>query len=437
MPPGSERVEVGGYYLDPKNPPSILVQRKSNDKGWHRLKHGARVSTEDRLMSLPGYASELRLDNGVHLLLRGHVREFSLPAFSLMDYLQESAVVLHKNRDVDVDVTLERGRLYLSNHKDKGPAVVRLRFEKQVWDLTLEEPGSEVVLDLLRRSQEKIASSPDPEPRVTLFLLVLQGKASLAVEHNNFTDLSRTGPAVFQWDNQDSRVRGPGRADEKTRAPFAKVLPASGPEAAAMELALKQLSQRMLPDKPPTVALEEVLQTEPSMLHQLAIYCIGALDQPRKLLGILSDPDPKRALDRDTAIVTLRRWLGRSATHGRLLLDEKNNAGILLESPGYTKRQAEALFALLHNFSAEDRAKPETYELLAHYLLSDKVAIAELAHWHLYRLLSSAGVKIPRLDRFDAAAPRAEREKTADEIKKLIAAGQLPSSPSSLPSRKR
>ncbi|HEY7425589.1 MAG TPA: hypothetical protein VH682_15260, partial [Gemmataceae bacterium] len=148
-PPSNELAEVGSWFFGPKSQPSILVQRKQDS--WRRLKPSMRVSTVEPLVSLPGYASEVRLDSGVHLLLRGHVPEFSL--FPDMNYLQECTVVAHKpdSKGVDADVTLRCGRLYISNHKDSGPVVVRLRFEKEVWDLTLKERDTEVVVDLLKR----------------------------------------------------------------------------------------------------------------------------------------------------------------------------------------------------------------------------------------------------------------------------------------------
>ncbi len=424
--PSTERAEVGGYYFDAKSPPSILVQRKNEEDGWHRLKPGTRVSSKDQLMSLPGYASELRLDNGAHLLLRGHVREFSLPLYPHMDYLQESAVVLHKNKDVDVDVTLQRGRLYLSNHKDKGPLVARLRFETEVWDLTLEEPGSEVGMELLKYYDRNSDYSRGEEPVAILYLLVLQGRASLAVEYNQYPNLSRTGAGFFQWDNKGPGAQGPQRVDDQVRGAFAKV-PPSNRGAEGMDLALNQISRRMLPDKFPSVALDEaLLSSNQPMEHMLAIYCLGALDEVKKLIGVLGDNDPVHAPNRDTAIFTLRRWLARDASQGLKLYDPKNKTGLLQVDREYKESEADTVFLLLHDFNEEDRAKPETYDLLATCLLSEKVAIAELARWHLYRLSSTLGVKLSALDKFNAALPRPEREAAAREVRDKINEGKLP-----------
>jgi hypothetical protein len=377
-------------------------------------------------VSLPGYVSEVQLDSGVHLLLRGHVREFSL--FRDMDYLQESALGLHKNKDVDADLTLQTGRLYLSNHKKDGPVVVRLRFDKKVWDVTLSEPGTEVVVDLLKRYRGDVDYAKGEGPVVTLHLFVLQGKAGLAAGDHHYPDLSAPpGPAYFVWDNTRG-LRGPIKQD---KAPpfFAKVLPVDpkNQEAEKMDLALKTLSQRMLPPKDPTVVLEEVLQkSNDPMQHKLAIYCLGALENVAELLDVLGDTDPVHAPDRDTAIFTLRRWLGRDAGNGLKLFDPKNKTGLLLTRQKYRNHEAERIFVLLHDFSEDEIFAAETYEWLARDLLSDKVAIAELARWHLYRLARLQGVSLPSLEKFNAAFPRDVREGAFREVRDKIEKGQLP-----------
>ncbi len=314
---------------------------------------------------------------------------------------------------------------------------MRVRFETQVWDVTLEEPGTEVVLDLLKRSQGKVGVSSGGGTLVTLFLLVFQGKASLAVGGSHFSNLSRSGPAICAWGNlgPDAGFHGPGPADDEARKPFAKMLPVPNTaQGEGMELALKQLSQRMLPDKPPIVALEEVLQTEPSMQHNLAIYCLGALDEIKELIKVLGSTDSFQRLDRDTAILALRRWMGRDARNGPLLYDpmEKEKKGLLVSSgQEYTPSQAETIYDLLHNLSSDQ----ESYELLFHSVLSDKVAIAELAHWHLAHLPLTR--ELPEILMFDATAPRGEREKWADAVKRRIESKQpRRSGPSRPPSDK-
>ena len=425
--PASEgRLPLGRYYQGAKRPPSILVARTTGEDHWRRLQPGTVVFTGDRLVSLPGYASEIRLENGLRLLLRGHLREFSL--FPEMDYLQECAILLHPGEGVDTDLTLERGRLFLSNHGDKVRQV-RLRFAGQVWGLTL-QPEAEVVLDLLKRYRGDVQYREGEEPVATLHLMVLRGNAGLAAERRQYPELSAPpGPAYFTWDNKGGGLRGPVKV-EKVPPFFGKILPVdpANREGEKMDLALQQLSKRMVADREPAVVLQEVLQNNDLPQHMLAIYCLGALDDVKTLLAILADPDPIHAPDRDTAIFTLRRWLGRDARRGLLLFDEQHQTGLLLADNKYTPREAQTIFTLLHDFSEEERGNPETYELLANRLLSDKVAIAELARWHLWRLSRASGVKLPSLYEFNAAVPRdaAQRQNAAREVKQKIREGILP-----------
>jgi hypothetical protein len=96
-------------------------------------------------MSLPGYRSSILMDSGVRLMLWGDVLEFSK-----FPPVLESTVVLHAPpKGTDLDFTLDRGRVYLSKYKaDKSSAHVRVRFHQEVWDLTLPDSRSAVVLEL-------------------------------------------------------------------------------------------------------------------------------------------------------------------------------------------------------------------------------------------------------------------------------------------------
>src|SRR5262249_6059684 len=150
---------------------------------------------------------------------------FSL--FPDMNYLQESAVVLHKSKDADAELTLRNGRLYVSNHKDKGAeAVVRLRFEKEAWTLTLRH-GAEVVVDLLKRYNADVDYAKGEDPATTLYLFVLKGNAGLAAGYQHFPALSAPpGPASFVWNNKgrNTGLRGPTK-QESVPTFFRVVLP--------------------------------------------------------------------------------------------------------------------------------------------------------------------------------------------------------------------
>jgi cytoskeletal protein RodZ len=439
-PASTDRVPVGRYHTDTVGPPSLLVQRKSEKDEWSRVKPGAPVSTNDQLMSLPGYASEVWLDNGLHLLLRGHVREFTPQLLrkdpttgevkneaAPMDYLQECAIVLHKPNHTDADVTLQRGRMYLSNHsmKQPGTVVVRLRFEKKVWDLTL-YPGAEVVLDLLK-------SRRNGEPMAELNLFLLRGEAGLGVEQDNYPSLSVPGIAYFIW-NDSSPFRyehatiNKQQLDHASRNLFAKRPTISSEEASGMERALKAVMVRMTVDKSPLVALKEVLDnTEQFFEHRLAIYCLAAMDEIKDLLDILGRPDEIHAPDRDIAIYALRRWLDHGRGQGDRLFNPKTEKGLLISELMYTRDEAERIMALLRDPTDEQLLSPKFYAEMAKDLTSDKVAIAELSRWWLFRItLVLFGLDLPNLKNFNAAWPRDRREAARREVEQKIRDGLLP-----------
>src|SRR5262249_45967396 len=120
----------------------------------------------------------------------------------MQEYLAESAVQLHKNDKFDLDLTLLRGRIYLRNRKDKGPLKVRLRFESEVWDMTLEEPGTEVGLDLFKLYTADINYS-DEEPRANLALCLFDGELELKVDAYNSwrRDVEQPKTVVLLWDS--------------------------------------------------------------------------------------------------------------------------------------------------------------------------------------------------------------------------------------------
>ncbi|HEY7327500.1 MAG TPA: hypothetical protein VH592_07670 [Gemmataceae bacterium] len=428
-PPSKERAVVGKYYVADNAPPSLLVQRKESD-AWTRVKPGSAVSTGDQLMSLPGYASEVRLDKGVNLLLRGHVREFtpSDREARAMDHLQESAIVLHSPKDTDVDLTLLRGRLYLSNHKanESRGLTVRLRFENKAWDLTL-QPDSEVLVDLLK---SRMAGTGEPLTFLKLFLL--NGDAGIALERERYPDLSDPGRAQFFWvslnpSTYDRPKLSAQELDFAKRVLFPKRFMADTQQAKSMELALKAIRDRMTVDKPPQVALQETLNNNQYSEHQLALYCLAALDEAKDLLDVLGKADLPHGLDRDNAIFALRRWLDHGPGQSERLFDEKSGKGLLRADLGYTSQESKRIIALLRDPTDEDIFNSKYYSAMAEDLASDKVAVAELARWWLSRIaLLLFRLDLPNLKSFNAAWPQDKRLKAKQEVDQAIRDGRLP-----------
>ncbi|HKB41999.1 MAG TPA: hypothetical protein VKD72_36565, partial [Gemmataceae bacterium] len=182
---------------------ALVHQTKEGE--WERIPSDGTVSTGEPLVSLPGYKSELRLNSGIRLLLWG-----TLPEIPLRTPLLESAVTLHGAASgLDADLTLLRGRIYLTNRKEKGPARVRVRFwREEVWDVTLEEPDTTAGLEFFSTYY-----NPDPrlnikfrsgeEPLAVLVLHVTKGRAQVKVNYDTFPLQAPPGPALIYWNNKD------------------------------------------------------------------------------------------------------------------------------------------------------------------------------------------------------------------------------------------
>src|SRR5262249_42500552 len=91
-----------------KNTPYLLMQRAGDTDPWQRVRPSSKVAPNNLLVSLPGYRCLLQSPNDVELLLWGNLPEF-LPM-----PLLESAVRLQPSSDVDVEFTLERGRVLVA-----------------------------------------------------------------------------------------------------------------------------------------------------------------------------------------------------------------------------------------------------------------------------------------------------------------------------------
>ena len=464
-PPKTDRVLVGTYQL-PDRLPNVLVHRSwKGDAPFKRLMPGAAVYSNETLVNLPGFTTDIETKTGVALTLRGNLPEFSIDPF--MDFLLDVAVVLHAAPDgIDLDLTLERGRIYLANPKDRKDVgvrdvIVRLRFLDQVWDVTLKE-GAEVGVDLIKKYTPE-SDYLKEEPRAEVALCALQGKVQVLI--NGFHERKLEAPpglALLQWDSS---------TDEAPNAQPVKELPLlwsrdspsivlnkhikvlidaftkAKPEEAALLKpyleyyqhqrdvaktsldALGKLSDLLNDKKPLELVLEEQRMGMKSEQGQIALLTLSALGQLDKLLAALGDDDPEHSVERDNAVFALRRYLSHGLEASRLLFkdDGKKKTGLLVER--YGERDGEKIFTLLHDFNPR-QVTAETCDLLARLLKSDKMAVRQLAFWHLTQFSVRLNAAVPKTAvAYNAAAPRELRDMAAAEWQKLVEEGKLPPRP--------
>jgi serine/threonine protein kinase len=403
-PPNNDRRDLGSYVLVKSAPSSILLTRTADKSGWQRVWPGTRLATTDSLVSLPGYRSAVQLDSGVLLTLWGN-----LPEFSRIPVL-ESAVVLHADPAIDLDFTLNHGRVVVANHKPNGAAKVRLRFHDEIWNLTLLDSGAEVAMELLGlcvpiTSREGVWDVP---PAV-LALVGLKGDTSVKVRYQEF---QLPVSSMVRWENIGAPSLTPERLSRLPEWYSNRLLPQT-PQAQAMSQALKELSAALPSSLPVDFVLPRAIREGGPIRRRLAVRCLGAIGDLPNLLDALAEDK----LDvRFSAIETLRHWLGQTAAHDRKLAD------FLINQKHYTLRQADTVLQLLHGFSAEQWEEPTTRLILVEYLNHSKLEVRQCAHL-LLCLLAPEGNKI----HYDPAGEAQQRQVGYNLWRRFISDGKPPS----------
>ena len=398
------------------SPDGTLLSRDGDGKDWRPVAKNVLVSSRDALLAPPGMNAVLETEpRGVGLALHGNMPQLS-PSPVL-----ESEIVLHDTRAYDLDFTLREGRVVLTNDKEKGPARVWVRLPGFAWQLTLQEPGTRVGLEIYGRWPYGVRFSKEPKagegPTKALSLLVLSGRAELQTDAHAYELSAPPGPSLMEWDSVAGEASGPRRL--KALPPWTDpnvVVPAEGKAVEGVANSyLVQLKKVGSPEGALLALLDaadhEKDKPRAALSRQFAVFGLNALDDLPRVAEALADPHSGDV--REAAVLALRTWIGAYAGRDQELFR------LLQDHLGYSEPQAETVLDLLH--SPFDPDRPTTYEALIHLLQHSKLAVRELARWHLVRL-APAGKDIA----FDPAATEAERDKAVKAWKALIPDGQLP-----------
>jgi hypothetical protein len=285
-------------------------------------------------------------------------------------------------------------------------------------ELRLANPGDEVALEIYGRWPRGVpfrkTAQPGDIPLSLLQVLVLKGKAELRIGTRDVALEAPPGPALFTWDNFTGPSAGPVRvdklpawADPKRERPS----PAAEMLRANLDRLLESYHKQRAAKNPHEVLTElltaadsETDAARATLQRQFATLGLAALeDLPR----VAEAMEARQAEVRDAAVMALRNWIGDRAGRDAILFQ------VLRENLSLPEAQADTVMQLLHSPFAPDQ--PETLTTLLAYLKHDRLAIRELARWHLERLLPKG-----REILFDPAAPADERDKAWQAWKALI-----------------
>jgi hypothetical protein len=366
-------------------------------QSWHAVKSGQAWPNDVLVVALPQaeFTSANGAVRGIMLADVGHRTPYPV---------LESALIMHAPEQVDLDVTLDRGIVGFMNIKKEGEAKVRLRFRDQRWLLTLKAPDTRVGIEIYGRHAPGAKDLHD-EPVTNVAFLVTRGRAFVDLGEQGHALTAPPGNSLMLWDtvtrtvemeHLDKAPRSLRDLDEKEAEVFKQIVAAT---------------QQLNTGSPVEAATKLVGSPQP--VQRLAgVTVLGALDDLPHLLEALGDP--ARPDVREQAVLVLRHWLGREPGQIARLAH-------VLKQQGYSDTQARMLVQLLVGFSAAQRAEPATYDLLLDYLDHNKLAVRELAHWHLVRL-APAGRTIA----YDPAAAAPQREESIRQWREVIPAGSLP-----------
>jgi hypothetical protein len=388
------------------SPTGTLIRRANAQEQWQVVREGDGLPTGELMVGLPGAVIEST--NGAVRLSFGSDFSGTSP-FPII----ETALILNVAKGVDLNFTMDRGRVELANRKSSGAARVRCHVGHGEGELTLSEPGSRVALELYGRWPAGVPFSRNPKPgegpTLDLVVLVLEGQVELDVNGRDFAMKAPPGPALLQCNSVTGWDPTPHRLDKLPA--WAQDDPSS-PQAQKRKAVLEAFRQEVA-TKPPDTVLAEFLKSDDPLKRRLAVFGLAALDDLPHLGDALAHAQHEDVWE--NGVLALRHWIGRGPGQ-----DQKLYQG-LIKKAGYSAVDAEAVLELLHSFGEEALARPETYEILIAYLDHDKLALRGLAHWHLVRLVPE-GRKIE----YHPLDPKEKRERAVEEWKKLVPAGNLP-----------
>ncbi len=388
---------------------ATFLRREAPGKPWAPVAAKEELFTGDLLMG--GLDAGLTtLSGDMSVAVKGDLADQSpFPVF-------ETALILHPAKDVDLDFTLDRGRVAVTNTKKSGPAKVRVHVRDKAGEVTLKEPGASFALETYGRWPTGVPFKKDADasygPPLALVFLVLKGEVAVKGPRREGTLKAPPGLSLFITDSID---------DPNPEPQFLQELPAWASGGAPSERekkareALARFRAQVL-TKPVGEVLDQFVRSEDPVERRGAVLLMGATDDLERLGEALMNA--KHTDVWDAAVLALRHWIGRDPGQDMKLYNG------LIEKRGFKPVQAEAILSLLHGFSREDLSLPETYETLINYMESDKLGLRGLAHWHLSRLVPQ-GQKFD----FDPLAPKEKREAAIKKWRELIPVGKLPPKP--------
>ena len=390
---------------------SLLILAKGSST-WKPAKHEEELFAGDLIISGAGVSIE-NLEKTVKLTFRGDIAGTSpLP-------IRETAIkLLPKKVGCDFSVDFERGRIELSNTKEKGSVKcsVTLFDDEDHGQVVLNEPGSTCSMEELGRWPKGTHFNPlskeEVKPIYDLVYVALKGTSEVSDHGVTHFMSAPPGPAMLSWNSADGSH--PIKSKLNKLPDWTLPPDISNNLVSARVGSTLKFRDQFFAGKPLPEVLSGLVVSEVESDRFVAVNMMLATDQID--LFFKSFVSTKNYDVIENGIIALRHWIGRKPGQDLKLYE------FMISARHYTKKQAEIFIDLLHSFGDDELKEPETYEVLIDYLGSDKSGIRALANWHLHRLVPKG-----RDIKFDTLANEAERKEAIAKWKKLVPKGTVPS----------
>jgi hypothetical protein len=368
----------------------IVAARAPDAQAWQRVSPDGdpAVMTTDTILCLAGYKADVQLDTGVTVHLWGNIPPL-LPDPGQPDARVRADVRIRFHptpKDFDGHFTLLAGRVYLGTRKPGG-ARVRVRAGAEVWDVTLPDEKTEVLVEAVTGF---VPGTPSTQgrgegPRTDVRAAVVRGTASLRAPKRPKDFPTIAAPAVVGWNNKSGRLSDPEPIKPEDAPRYAKFPLIDARQGAELQALLNEMATKLTAKDGLKVMVAErltgPLDSNPGLVT-MALFAQAALlsVDPQPLgVRILIDRvrDQTRGIVRIAAIAAVSYWTAQAPGNSELLYRQ------MVDEAGFTGEDADLILRLLRGYMPPGPPRGEDLDALVGMLNNPALAIRELALWNL------------------------------------------------------
>jgi hypothetical protein len=381
LPPRQER-EVIGKWLRP-DPAILLVTRALQANApWLKMDESSSdIFTNDIILALPGYKTDLKLkNNDVELHLWGNVPEqYAVP----LETPLEVRLQLHPpSPDFDVDMTLVAGRIYITCPKPDTRIRVRLS-GGEVWDCVTRAEKTEIMVQLHKGYDPgtPYAREGGEPPRASVVWMVTRGQVVFSAPER-FKQFPAEANTLVSWNSISGQLSEPQMIPKGERR-YERFPLLQAEEGKQIQAALADLASSLKGREGLRIHLESRLQAPPLPANvlptTLAVYCYAAITEGADvevMAGHLFDimADRNRPYARRAAITAVSAWLAKD------IHNTKTFWTVLTSKKQLPEEEADMILHLLRGYSSRQRPDAATAaEKLIEWLNHPSLVVREAA----------------------------------------------------------